>query len=286
MFWAWTCLLLFPSVTLMAAGNLPPWQAMCWLTVATLAGCKAATWLLVDPHLAPPARRLAYWLAWPGMDPIGFLLTPKTADVRPNRGQWLEAAALTAIGAALIWGAVHFLAWWPDAAAWVAMAGLICVGHFGVLELLSCVWRSQGILARPLMDHPWQAASLTDFWGRRWNTAFRDLAHRLVLLPVIRRAGPTAALVAVFLFSGLVHDLVISVSARGGYGLPTLYFIIQAVVTLLQRSALAKKLRLDCGWRGWAVTMFVVFAPAGLLFHAAWRQNVILPFMHAIGALS
>jgi hypothetical protein len=278
-------LLLFPSLTLVVAGNLPPWQAMCWLTVATLAGCKAATWTLVDPRLATPARRLGYWLAWPGMDSIGFLLTPKTEDVRPTRGQWLEAAALTALGAGLILGAVRFLGWWPDLASWVAMSGLIVFGHFGTLELLSCVWRSQGILARPLMDHPWLASNLADFWGRRWNTAFRDLAYRLVLLPVMRRAGPTAALVAVFLFSGLVHDFVISVSARGGYGLPTLYFLIQAAGTLLQRSPIARRLRLESGWRGWAVAMIVVFAPAGLLFHEPWRHNVILPFMQALGAL-
>jgi hypothetical protein len=129
------------------------------------------------------------------------------------------------------------------------------------------------------------ASNLADFWGRRWNTAFRDLAYRLVLLPVMRRAGPTAALVAVFLFSGLVHDFVISVSARGGYGLPTLYFLIQAAGTLLQRSPIARRLRLESGWRGWAVAMIVVFAPAGLLFHEPWRHNVILPFMQALGAL-
>ena len=286
MFWAWTCLLLFPSLTLMAAGNLPPWQTMCWITVATLAGCKAATWTLVDPRLTTPARRLGYWLAWPGMDPVGFMLGPRRSDVTPTHRQWLEAIAMAALGAGLIWGVVRTLAWWPDLAAWVANAGLIFLGHFGLLELLSCAWRSGGVHARPLMDHPWMASSLADFWGRRWNTAFRDLAYRLVLVPVTRRVSSAAGLVAVFVFSGLIHDFVISVSARGGYGLPTLYFVIQAAGTLLQRSAAAKWLGLDCGWRGWAVTMTIVFAPAGLLFHSAWRHNVILPFMHAIGAMS
>lgn len=285
MFWAWTCLLLFPSATWLAAANLPPWQSMCWLTVATLAGCKAATWTLIDPRQASPERRLGYWLAWPGMDPVAFLLLPRRADVVPTRLQWSEAAAMTLLGAGLIWGVVRRIAWWPDLAAWVAIAGLIFAGHFGALELLSCVWRSQGVFARPLMDHPWNAANLADFWGRRWNTAFRDLAYRLVLVPVTRRAGSVTGLVAVFLFSGLVHDFVISVSARGGYGLPTLYFLVQAAGTLLQRSTLAKRWRLNTGWRGWGVAMIFVFAPAGLLFHAAWRQNVILPFMNAIGAM-
>jgi membrane bound O-acyltransferase family protein len=283
--WAWTCLLLFPTATLVAAANLPPWQMMCWLTLATLAGCKAATWTLVDPQLASPSRRLGYWLAWPGMDPAAFLLRPKQADVRPAYWPWIEAALMMLLGAVLIWGIVRWSAWSTNLAAWIAIAGLIFLGHFGLLELLSCAWRQSGINARPLMDHPWLATSLADFWGRRWNTAFRDLAYRLVLVPMTRRFGSNTGLVAVFLFSGVIHDFVISISARGGYGLPTLYFLIQGAATLLLRLPLAKRLGLDAGWKGWSVTMGVVFAPAGLLFHAPWRQNVILPLMEAIGAL-
>jgi alginate O-acetyltransferase complex protein AlgI len=192
---------------------------------------------------------------------------------------------MTAAGVLVIWGVVPGLAPLPELAAWAAMAGLLLLGHFGLLELLSCAWRSGGVLARPLMDQPWRAASLADFWGRRWNTAFRDLAHRLVLLPAARRFGPTSGVIAVFVFSGLVHDLVISVPARGGYGMPTLYFLIQAAGILGQRTSLARWLHADAGWGGWAVTMLVVFAPAGLLFHEHWRANVILPLMEALGAL-
>lgn len=284
-FWAWTCLLLFPSVTLLTAAGLPHWQAMCWLTVATLAGCKAATWMLVDARPASPSRRLGYWLAWPGMDPAGFLFAPQAQVRRPAAAEWLEALAMLLLGIALIWGAVRWLIGWPALAAWIGMGGLLLVGHFGLLQLASCAWRAAGVQARPLMDRPWLAANLADYWGRRWNTAFRDLAHRLVLLPVMRRAGGTAGLIAVFLFSGIVHDLVISVSARGGYGLPTFYFLIQGAAALVQRSAWARSCGLAAGWRGWAITMVVVLGPAGLLFHQPWRENVILPLMHAIGAL-
>ena len=285
MFWAWTCLLLFPTAILIVAADLPPWQAMCWLTVATLMGCKAATWTLVDPRPADAFRRIGYWFAWPGMDPVAFLLERKDARRQPTRREWIEAVLMSLLGAGLIWVGVRSFIGWPDLAAWVAIAGLIFLGHFGLLELLSCLWRARGIHARPLMDNPWQAANLSDFWGRRWNTAFRDLAYRLVLLPVTRRFGSTAAMTAVFLFSGFIHDFVISTSSRGGYGLPTLYFLIQGAATLLQRTAAARRLGFDAGWHGWTVTMLVVFAPAGLLFNGPWRNNVILPLMKAIGAL-
>lgn len=76
------------------------------------------------------------------------------------------------------------------------MAGLIFVLHFGSFHLLSCAWRAAGVDARPLMHWPVAATSLADFWGRRWNTAFRDLTHRFLFRPLTRRLGPRAGLAA------------------------------------------------------------------------------------------
>ena len=64
-------------------------------------------------------------------------------------------------------------------------------------------------------------------WGKRWNLGFRQLAHELIFRPLYRTLGPETAGFLVFTASGLIHDLVISLPARGGYGLPTLYFLIQ-----------------------------------------------------------
>ena len=67
------------------------------------------------------------------------------------------------------------------------------------------------------------------------NTAFRDLTHRFLFRPLTEAVGPRLAIVSGFTFSGLVHDLVISVLAGGGYGWPTLYFIVQALATTWPR---------------------------------------------------
>ncbi len=49
------------------------------------------------------------------------------------------------------------------------------------------------------------------FWGQRWNRAFRDACYGSLFLPVVERRGPVAGVAAVFLFSGIVHEVAISV---------------------------------------------------------------------------
>ena len=83
------------------------------------------------------------------------------------------------------------------------------------------------------------------------------------LRPVV---GASGAAVLVFLASGLIHELVISVPARGGYGLPTGYFLIQGVAVAGERTQVGRRLGLGRGWRGWLFTAVVVAAPAFWLF--------------------
>ena len=150
---------------------------------------------------------------------------------------------------------------------------------------MALAWRSHGVAAEPLMARPILSTSLADFWGRRWNSGFRDLAHSFVFAPAARILGVAGATAAVFLVSGLIHDLVISVPARGGYGGPTLYFLLQLAGLLLERTRpLRRVLRRPLVGRIFAI-VFVV-APLPLLFHGPFVRGVIIPFLHAIGGLS
>jgi hypothetical protein len=186
----------------------------------------------------------------------------------------------------LFWGLARFAAPASElAAGWIGLFGLIFLLHFGTFHLVSLTWRAMGIQARPIMDVPLAAASLGDLWGRRWNLAFHMLARDLVAAAVRRRFGPIAATLLTFLVSGLIHDLVISVPARGGYGLPTAYFLVQGIGVLFERSPIGIRLGLRRG--PWA--RVYVFAVAGLpafwLFHPPFVLRVIVPFMRAFGAI-
>jgi len=71
-------------------------------------------------------------------------------------------------------------------AGWLGMIGIVVTLHFGIFHALSCLWRRASVEARPLMHAPLASTSLSEFWGRRWNTAFRDLTHRFLF----RRSPP------------------------------------------------------------------------------------------------
>jgi alginate O-acetyltransferase complex protein AlgI len=260
-----------------------------WLLAATVfAVCKCLTWRRVA-HLEIPWRvRTAYFFAWPGMDAEAFLGLPGSAPCRaPSQRECLFALSKTLLGAALFWGwARHVSGDHPLVRGWIGLAGLVLMLHFGIFHILSCFWRRRGRNARPLMNWPVLATSVADFWGRRWNTAFRDLTYRFLFEPLSKRWGPRAATLAGFGVSGLIHDLVISIPAGWGYGLPTLYFLVQGIALLGERSRLGRMLMLRGGLIGWSFALLVVLAPAVLLFHPPFVSHVVLPFMQASGALS
>ena len=134
------------------------------------------------------------------------------------------------------------------------------------------------------MNWPVFAESVSEFWGKRWNTAFRDLTHRFLFRPLAAQLGARAGLFSGFLFSGVVHDLVISLPAGGGYGWPTLYFTTQGLGLLAERTSIGKGIGLGAGWRGRLFAALVIVGPAGGLFHLPFVREVVLPFLDALGA--
>ncbi len=279
-------LLLPPLIFAIIPSAWPRWAFMSALAMAIYAGCKWLTWQRTPVQDVPFWIHLGYLFAWPGMDARSFLQPPQPSDERtPLASEWLTTSARIAVGAALIWGASNVVpVEWDLLVGWLGMFGIVLMLHFGLFGLLSCLWRSLGVNAQPLMNSPARSCSVAEFWGKRWNTAFRDLTYRFLFRPLAGRVPPALGVAAGFLFSGLIHDLVISVPAGGGYGWPTLYFVLQIPALLLERSPHGRRIGLGRGWRGGLFAFIVLAAPAYYLFHPPFVRNIILPLLHALRA--
>jgi alginate O-acetyltransferase complex protein AlgI len=261
----------------------PAWLVMWSMAFTMYAACKLVVWSHTDRRRTSWWRRAAFLLAWPGMDGQAFL--HQSIQGRTRWPSIARSVACVVTGVTLFFAVARLIPGSPTAQAWIGMIGLVMMLHFGVLNLIAFAWQSRGVDAKPIMDSPLAARGVAEFWGRRWNTAFRDLSTPLLFRPLARRYGVATATWGTFLFSGLVHDLVISVPAGGGYGLPTMYFLIQVLAIHVERSSAFRALKLDRPLPKRVFAWMVVLAPAGLLFHEPFRANVILPFMKACGAL-
>ena len=233
---------------------------------------------------APLWKKIAYLVAWPGLHADAFL-APDFRLRKPSLVEWTLAVVKLLAGLFLLFGVARWVRAYPYTTAWIGMTGVVMILHFGIFRLLSCGWRAIGVNATPLMNSPLLASSVSEFWSRRWNTAFRDLTHIFLFRPLGSKFGYSRALFAGFLISGMVHDLVISLPAGGGYGGPTLYFSIQGAAIFVERSTSGRSVNLGKGIRGRLFTMGSVLLPLYFLFHPPFLTMIILPFLGAIGAL-
>lgn len=267
---------------------LPPWGAMCLWAMTLFYAFKWITYFSLPREATKSLRRtLGYFLAWPGLDAATFF-SDRTPLASPRLADWLRVGGMTSAGFALVATAAaastpeRLERFGPLAVGWVGMIGIVTALNFGSFRLAALAWQTAGVVAEPIMDRPLAAASLAEFWDRRWNKAFRVLAHRLVFDPLVRRIGAKPALVAGFAFSGVVHDTVISLPARAGLGLPTLYFLLQAGAILFARSAVGLRLGLQRGLRARAFALVLLVGPLGLLFHAPFVRTVVVPLLKQV----
>ncbi|MEO5958330.1 MAG: MBOAT family protein [Opitutaceae bacterium] len=256
----------------------PGWVAM-WVIAGTEFLVVKVVTLRGQVGRSSPGWIAAYMTAWPGMNAAAFLRRCDGSRVAtPRAGELGFAVAKLAFGLVLVtWATCHATDAPPLAVAWIGMLGIIFTLHFGAFHLVSWLWRWSGVDAPPIMRAPLAAPSLAEFWSERWNVAFAESARRLLLRPLARRWGVRRAGAFVFLASGLVHETVISLPARGGWGGPTLYFLLQAAGIAAEKSDVGRRFGLGRGARGWAWMLAVTALPLPLLFHAPFAERVILP---------
>lgn len=253
-----------------------PWIRM-WLLAAGVYFSVKALVLMRTPSAL--ADTIEWLLFCPTLNLAGFT---RRSSVESQHAFRLALVGLMdfAFGAALLWVVARQFAATPLVSAWIGMTGLIFMMHFGGFHLITAFWMCKGRGVEPLMKCPIAAVSLADFWGCRWNTAFRDAMNLLVFRPVASRWHVRTAQWLVFLLSGLLHEMVVSLPAGGGWGGPTLYFILQAFGIELGR-----RFRIPRGIasRLWALAFLLM--PVGVLFHTPFIHRVMLPFFQTLKAL-
>ncbi|MEZ5301167.1 MAG: MBOAT family protein [Verrucomicrobiales bacterium] len=153
------------------------------------------------------------------------------------------------------------------------LAGFSLALHFGILSVMSGVWRASGFPAYALFRDPWKAATLGEFWARRWNVGFAEMAAVAVARPLRRTRRHRLAIPAAFLFSGLAHEIAITVPARGGYGGPLAYFLLHgALVWIEPRVSLPS-------WMHRLLLFAALVFPLPLLFPSAFIDAALRPLL-------
>ncbi|MCU0797983.1 MAG: membrane bound O-acyl transferase family-domain-containing protein [Akkermansiaceae bacterium] len=241
-------------------------SCLCLVLLAGMKGLVYAEW--AQGRRLPMSRYLVFALLWFGMDPGSFQTRRKGLEWRGDLRMGLAMMLLGTVGA-----------WWVWKMEWrqvlVMFVPLSLGFHFGALRVLKAALRAAGFPVRTLFPNVLEARGLADFWSRRWNTGYSQMMQRLVGKPVARGFGDDAGLMAVFLGSGLLHELAITLPVRAGYGLPTLYFLIHGLLTLMER-----RMRFSFGK---IPALLAVGLPLGMLFPEAFQSEVIEPCLEVLG---
>lgn len=278
---AWLWILILPLTSLFALAPISATSKMVAITISIFLVVKIQALIVYLSHggVAPTRDRLAWFIAWPGLDADAFFKN-SAKPARPPLRDWSMAAAKTVLGSLLLFGiSPQLVVVHEGVAGWTAMVGIIFLFHFGGFHLLALMWRQMGRDVSPIMNAPAAANSLSEFWSRRWNTAFRDFSHACIFRPVAKRWNATAAIWVGFAFSGLVHELAISVPSGAGYGLPTGYFLLQGLGISVERRAARLGIPVRSGIYGWCFAAVITVPAAYWLFHPTFVHRVILPLI-------
>jgi len=282
---AWLHFVVWTLLVERLTAEQPAGFRMLALTLVMIVSLKAV--VLADSRLggeAPlsPWRWLCFAGLWIGMRPAVF--AKRNGKTCADAGSLMRRAIGWLLLGLPCLAAAHWLWLLGTDAHWLAtlclLAGLSMMLHFGLLNLLAAWWRRWGFDCRPLMRTPLAARSLSEFWSRRWNLAFSEMAALSIFRPLSQRVGRQGAVLAGFLASGLLHELAISVPVRAGYGLPMLYFVLHGLLVLGEKWLEKLGWSIErAGWLAHAWTLGWLLLPLPLLFHPWFLDGVAWPLV-------
>lgn len=239
---------------------------ICCVLLAAMKGLVYAEW--AGPRRLTITRYLVFALFWFGTDPGTFAKRRSGLDWKSDVGIGLLLMLLGTLGAWFVWA----MQWHHILLMFLPMS----LGfHFGALRVLKGVLRAAGFPVRTLFPNLLEARGIGDFWSKRWNVGYSQMMQRLVGRPVQNQFGEGAGVMAVFLGSGVLHELAITLPVQSGFGLPTLYFTLHGLLTLFERK-LGRPI-------GKIPALLAVVLPLGLLFPPAFQKEVIARCLEVFG---
>lgn len=231
---------------------------ICCVLLAGMKGLVYAEWAQGQKLTLP--RYTIFSFIWFGMDPGTFRIRNPNLS---RREDLVIGSILTFNGLVGSW-LVANLEWKHIVVMFIPLS----IGfHFGILRILKGLLRYSGFPVRTLFPNPLETHGIADFWSRRWNVGYSQMMQRIVGRPVEAMAGKSAGVMAVFIVSGLLHEIAITLPVMSGFGLPTLYFTFHGVLTLLEKK-----------WNrpiGKLPTLICVVLPLGWLFPEKFQTEVI-----------
>ncbi len=246
------------SISLDAHDPILRMIGICSVLLAAMKGIVYAEWC--RPHKLPIHHYLVFAIFWFGMDPGTFRRRRNQLTWLPDIGIGIVLTIAGTIGAWFVWK----FQWNHILLLFIPLS----IGfHFGVLRILKGILRGAGYPVRTLFPNVLAATSLGDFWSRKWNIGYSQMMQRTVGRPITRISNPSLGLFSIFVVSGLLHEIAITLPVQSGYGLPTLYFTAHGLLTLLERK-----------WNqpiGKFPTLLLVALPIGILFPEAFQTEVI-----------
>lgn len=120
------------------------------------------------------------------------------------------------------------------------LLAMYCLHIYLALELVlaSAALIAGGLMGldlEPQFNAPYLSTSLQDFWGRRWNLMVTAILRPSVYCPVRARWGTGTGVLATFLVSGVMHELLFYyITSAPPTWEVTCFFVLQGVCTALE----------------------------------------------------
>ncbi len=238
----------------------PLWRmvAICCVLLSGMKGLVYAEWAV--SRKLPLLRYGVFSFLWFGMDPGSFRGRRKELSWKNDVFLGLFLMLIGTLGAWLVWA----MEWRQIFVMFLPMS----LGfHFGALRVLKGGLRAAGFPVRTLFPNILKTRGISDFWSRRWNTGYSQMMQRLVGRPSERLFGESVGIMMVFVISGLLHEVAITLPVGSGYGLPTLYFTLHGFLTIF-----------ELRWNrpiGKIPALLAVLLPLGWLFPPEFQTVVI-----------